>query len=81
MHTTAPAFAKFRGVLCQHCSKPVRLPDSIVARENVLEQQEPILTQKWGSRIFPLRCRTCWGEGIYAMDQIQSFSEINSASL
>jgi hypothetical protein len=81
MHATAPAFHGFRGVLCRHCGKPVRLPASIVARENILKQREPILRENWASRIFPVRCRACWVESIYAMDQIASFPESHDVSL
>jgi hypothetical protein len=81
MHATAPAFHRFRGVLCRHCSKPVCLPASIVARENILKQSEAIPAQRWASRTFLLRCKACWGESIYAMDQIASFPESHDVSL
>ena len=81
MHATAPAPVRFRGIVCRHCKRPVRLPASLVVRENIVKQAEPNLTQQWGSRIFPLRCKTCGGESIYALDQIDSFADAQNLAL
>ena len=50
----------FRGVLCRHCGKPVRIPSSVLRKDS-----ENLI-----SRVFVLRCRSCERESIYAIDQI-----------
>ena len=62
----------FRGVLCRHCGKPVRIP-GIVSRkdsENQGHHDSDDTQFHLISRVFVLRCRSCERESIYAIDQI-----------
>jgi hypothetical protein len=62
----------FRGVLCRHCGKPVRVP-GIVLRKDDENHSRPIHDDSQFqliSRVFVLRCRSCERESIYAIDQI-----------
>jgi hypothetical protein len=62
----------FRGVLCRHCGKPVRIP-SIVLRKDSEAQGIPQTDEgqfQLISRVFVLRCRSCERESIYAINQI-----------
>lgn len=60
----------FRGVLCLHCSWPIRVPHSIMRREAAFRNQDPDSTQDLGSRVFPLRCRHCRREALYDTSEI-----------
>jgi hypothetical protein len=67
-----PSSQHFRGVLCRHCGKPVRIP-GIVSRKDSENQghHDSNDTQfQLISRVFILRCRSCERESIYAIDQI-----------
>ena len=68
---------KFRGVSCCHCGRPIRLPASILRREDLFRQNEPDPTQQWCSKVFPHRCKMCRGEAIYSLDQILDFEDQN----
>jgi hypothetical protein len=62
----------FRGVLCRHCGKPVRVP-KIVLRKDSENHNHAIsgdIHFQLISRVFVLRCRSCEREAIYAIDQI-----------
>jgi hypothetical protein len=62
----------FRGVLCRHCGKPVRIPN-LVLRKDSENQGHPAsddMQFQLISRVFVLRCRSCERESIYAIDQI-----------
>jgi len=62
----------FRGVLCRHCNKPVRIP-SIVLRKDKEAHGNPQADDSGFqliSRVFVLRCRSCERESIYAISQI-----------
>jgi hypothetical protein len=61
---------RYRGVLCQHCGKPVRVPGFVVRKENVFRSSEPDLAQHLISRVFTLRCHSCEREAIYGIHQI-----------
>jgi hypothetical protein len=63
---------QFRGVLCRHCGKPVRIP-KIVLRKDSENHGHPTTDDsrfQLISRVFVLRCRSCERESIYAIDQI-----------
>ena len=62
----------FRGVLCRHCGKAVRVPKIVLRKDdenhghhNHNDSQFQLI-----SRVFVLRCRSCERESIYAIDQI-----------
>jgi hypothetical protein len=75
----------FRGVLCRHCGKPVRVP-SIVLRKDSENHSERAGGDdnhfQLISRVFVLRCRCCERESIYAIDQIVdcTFTQAPAAS-
>jgi hypothetical protein len=62
----------FRGVLCRHCGKPVRIPHLVQRKDSESHSQQPSDDQHFHliSRVFVLRCRSCERESIYAIDQI-----------
>jgi len=62
--------ARFRGVLCSHCGKPVRLPEIILGKEKILRESELNSILELSSRVFVLRCRACVREAMYGMNQI-----------
>lgn len=63
---------QFRGVLCRHCSKPVRIPDIVLRKDKENRGDHSIDDSQFQliSRVFVLRCRCCERESIYAIDQI-----------
>jgi len=62
---------QFRGVLCRHCSKPVRIPDIVLRKDSERHGHAAGDSQfQLISRVFILRCRHCERESIYALDQI-----------
>jgi hypothetical protein len=63
---------RFRGVLCRHCGKPVRIPDIVLRKdtENRGHHDADDTQFHLVSRVFVLRCRSCERESIYAIDQI-----------
>ena len=65
----------FRGVLCRHCSKPVRVPNMVMKKESEsLDQHDTNQTEyHLISRVFVLRCRSCEKESVYNVNQIQDF--------
>jgi len=64
--------AQFRGVLCRHCGKPVRVPGIVLRKDS--ESNVPRDTNDAQfhlvSRVFVLRCRSCERESIYSISQI-----------
>lgn len=70
MYGLAMQEEKRRGVYCIHCGKPVRLSYSLLLREQALKQNESGFHQDLQSRVFPVRCKRCHGEAIYAVNQI-----------
>jgi hypothetical protein len=68
---TAPK-ASFRGVLCHHCGKPVRVPNSVMRQESASQGHQDGDDTKFHliSRVFVLRCRACEKESVYAINQI-----------
>jgi len=69
MQSTAAVAAKNRGVVCKHCGKAIRLPASILRREEKRREAGPG-GDELETKVFPARCRACHAEGIYAVDQI-----------
>ncbi len=62
---------QFRGVVCRHCSKPVRVPDIVLRKDSERRGHVADDSQfQLISRVFILRCRHCERESIYALDQI-----------
>ena len=62
----------FRGVLCRHCGKPVRVPKLVLRKDSAAHELVPSDDSQFQliSRVFVLRCRSCEKEAIYAIDQI-----------
>jgi hypothetical protein len=71
MSATATS-AQFRGVLCRHCGKPVRIPGIVLRKDNECHGQHDPNDEQFRliSRVFVLRCRSCERESIYAINQI-----------
>jgi hypothetical protein len=75
-----PISQHFRGVLCRHCGKPVRIPRIVSQKENEFHghsdsghtdaNDAPEAHFHLVSRVFVLRCRSCERESIYAINQI-----------
>lgn len=63
---------RFRGVICRHCNKPVRVPQIVLRKDSQMHGQQPEDQNHFQliSRVFVVRCRSCERESIYAMDQI-----------
>jgi hypothetical protein len=62
----------FRGVLCRHCGKPVRIPSIVLRKDNEAQGQPDAGGSQFQliSQVFILRCRSCERESIYAINQI-----------
>jgi len=64
----------FRGVLCRHCGKPVRVPGIVQRKDTECQGHRDHDSQDTHfhliSKVFVLRCRSCEREGIYAINQI-----------
>jgi hypothetical protein len=62
----------FRGVLCRHCGKPVRVPQIVLRKDSENHGHAASEDSHFQliSRVFVLRCRSCERESIYAIDQI-----------
>jgi hypothetical protein len=62
----------FRGVLCRHCGKPVRVPKIVLHKDSEIQGHRASEDSHFQliSRVFVLRCRSCERESIYAIDQI-----------
>jgi hypothetical protein len=67
-----PVSQHFRGVLCRHCGKPVRIPSIVSRKERAyLGKHDENDSQSFlDSKVFVLRCRACERESIYAINQI-----------
>ena len=70
MHA-AQIHARFQGVVCKFCGKPIQLSASILRRVISTETTLADLV----SRVFPARCRACRAEGIYSLDEILEWLE------
>ena len=64
--------AQFRGVLCRHCGKPVRVPGIVLRKDSESQGLRDADDTRYQlvSRVFVLRCRACEREAIYAINQI-----------
>ena len=63
----------FRGVLCRHCGKAVRVPGLVLRKDSEIHGEHVSNEDthfQLISRVFVLRCRSCEREAIYAIDQI-----------
>jgi hypothetical protein len=62
----------FRGVLCRHCGKPVRVPKIVLRKDSENQGHHASEDSHFQliSRVFVLRCRSCEREAIYTIDQI-----------
>jgi hypothetical protein len=58
----------YRGVFCGRCRAPIPVSSKVVRQEDEIENEE--LNAPY---TFPLRCRHCEQEGIYAMSDVQKF--------
>lgn len=74
--------AQFRGVLCRHCGKPVRIPGIVLRKDSESQGQQDSSDTRFQlvSRVFVLRCRSCEREAIYAINQIVDCTFTPSAS-
>jgi hypothetical protein len=64
--------AHFRGVLCRHCGKPIRIPGIVLRKDSECQGQHDASDTTFHliSKVFVLRCRACEREAIYAINQI-----------
>jgi hypothetical protein len=71
MPAASPA-KQFRGVLCRHCGKPVKIPRIVVEKDNEVHGHSQADDAHFHliSRVFVLRCRSCEREAIYSINQI-----------
>jgi hypothetical protein len=65
----------FRGVVCRHCGKPIRIPNLVLKKESESRGHHDSNDMQYHliSRVFVLRCRACEKEAIYAISQITDF--------
>jgi hypothetical protein len=72
MAAAAASPAIFRGVLCRHCGKAVRVPGIVLRKDNESHGQHDANDDHFHliSRVFVLRCRSCEREAIYSISQI-----------
>lgn len=72
MSSEATITNSFRGVLCHHCGKPVRVPNLVIRHESASHDHQTgeDATFHLISRVFVLRCRSCEKESVYAINQI-----------
>lgn len=69
------AHQTYRGVSCSTCGRPIRVRPAIVAREKTFQQTESGFTQEWCSKVFSHRCKRCYTEAVYSLDQLLDFEE------
>ena len=72
MHATQRS-CTFGGIVCKFCGRPIQLSTSLVKRETSIKAESALA--ELASRVFPLRCRACFVEGIYTLYQIVDFPE------
>jgi hypothetical protein len=72
MLAVSSATEHFRGVLCRHCGKPVRVPGLVLRKDRETQGYHDASDSHYQliSRVFVLRCRACQREGIYSISQI-----------
>lgn len=77
-----PSSQHFRGVLCHHCGKPVRIPNSVLRKDTENRGHYGANHAEFHlvSRVFVLRCRSCERESIYAIDQIVDCPPVQATS-
>ena len=64
--------AHFRGVVCRHCGKPIRIPGIVLRKDTECRGDHDANDTHFHlvSKVFVLRCRACEREAIYAINQI-----------
>jgi len=67
----------FRGVVCRYCDKPIRLTSPFIKREMEIKHDDTKI-ERLRSRVFLKRCRNCFKEGIYNLNQIGDFTKKRS---
>ena len=68
------AHARFRGVICNSCGKPIKLSASFIEGQiSQISITEETTLEDLGAKVFPVRCEACHGEGIYSLRQIDEF--------
>ena len=67
----AHVHAVFRGVVCRYCDRPIRLTSPFIKREMAIKNDTK--SEQLRSRVFLKRCRNCFKEGVYNLDQIGEF--------
>lgn len=74
--------AHYRGVLCRHCGKPIRIPGIVLRKDSESQGQRDPSDANFHliSRVFVLRCRSCEREAIYAINQIVDCSLAQSSA-
>jgi len=82
--TATAATQNFRGVLCRHCGKAVRVPALVRQKDSASNsvQDSDQMQYQLVSRVFVLRCRSCEKESVYNINQIVdcAFSPVPSFS-
>jgi hypothetical protein len=63
----AEAKQQYRGVLCVHCRQPIPLSPSAARKDKEIEEQKASSLDELVVRSFPLRCRACHRESLYAV--------------
>jgi len=72
MLAVSSSIERFRGVLCRHCGKAVRVPGIVLRKDSECQGQHDASDSHFHliSKVFVVRCRSCEREGIYAINQI-----------
>jgi len=68
----AHVHAVFRGVVCKHCDRPIRLTSEFIKREMAIKHDDTKIEQL-RSRVFLKRCTNCLKESVYSLDQTGDF--------
>jgi hypothetical protein len=58
----------YRGVFCGRCREPIPVSSKVVRQQDEIENE---VTK--APYTFPLRCRYCEQEGIYAISEVRKF--------
>ena len=66
--TTATG-STFRGVICKHCGKPVRLSLALLKRKETNPEAELF------TKVLPARCKSCRRESLYSLEEIIEFPD------
>jgi len=82
MLAVSSATEHYRGVLCRHCGKAVRVPGIVLRKDTECRGNHDAADSHFHlvSKVFVLRCRFCEREGIYTMSQILDCTGSHSAA-